>query len=148
MGKAKDLDAKEVAKQIGERFPGSVEDASGNSLVVKGESLYQVAQYLKETPKLEFEFLNCLVGTDYMDYFEVVYILESFKHNHRLFLKARAYGRENPALPSVNGLWRGADFQEREVYDLLGVTFTGHPDLRRIALWEGFEGHPLRRDYL
>jgi NADH-quinone oxidoreductase subunit C len=63
-------------------------------------------------------------------------------------LKARCYDRENPVLPSVVGLWRTADFQEREIYDLLGISFTGHPNLKRIALWEGFEGHPLRKDFL
>ena len=143
-----DLKAQDVAQHISERIPGAVEEASGNSIVVKGESLYSVAQFLRDTPNLDFDYLNCLVGTDYVDYIEVVYILESYQHNHRISLKARSYDRENPVLPSVVGLWRGADYQEREVFDLLGVTFTGHPSLKHIFLWEGFEGHPLRRDFL
>ncbi|GAH82618.1 unnamed protein product [marine sediment metagenome] len=63
-------------------------------------------------------------------------------------LKVRCYDRENPTLPSVVGIWRGADFQEREIFDLFGIGFEGHPNLRRIVLWEGFEGHPLRKDFL
>ena len=85
---------------------------------------------------------------DYYDYFEVVYQLTSMKHNHSLVLKTRCYDRINPVVPSVVRLWRGADFQEREVYDLMGISFEGHPNLKRIALWQGFEGHPLRKDYL
>ena len=78
----------------------------------------------------------------------MVYHLTSIEHNHSLVLKTRCYSRDNPTLPSVVGLWRGADFQEREIYDLLGISFEGHPNLRRIALWEGFDGHPLRKDFL
>ncbi len=63
-------------------------------------------------------------------------------------VKARVYGRENPEIPSISHLWRGADFQEREIFDLLGIRFSGHPNLIRIALWESFEGHPLRKDFL
>jgi NADH-quinone oxidoreductase subunit C len=143
-----DLKAQDIAQQIEGRFPGAVDEASGNSVVVKADSLVSVAQFLRDTPELDFDYLNTLVGTDYLDYIEVVYILESFKHNHRLFLKARTYDRENATLPSVVGLWKGADQQEREVYDLLGVTFTGHPFLKHIVLWDGFDGYPLRRDYL
>ena len=143
-----DVKGKEIAEQISEQFPGAVVEASGNSLLVTGESLYSVAQFLKDDPKLSFDFLNTLVGTDYIDYIEVVYILESLQHHHRLFLKARAYDRDNPVLPSVVSLWRGADFQEREVFDLLGITFSGHPNMKRILMWEGFQGHPLRRDFL
>ena len=67
---------------------------------------------------------------------------------HTAIIKARVYGREAPSLPSVYHVWRGADLQEREVWDLMGVRFEGHPNMKRILLWEGFEGHPLRKDYL
>lgn len=143
-----ELKGKDIAQQIEEQFPGAVEESSGNSVIVKADSLLSVAQFLKDTPKLNFHYLNTLTAVDYMDYFEVVYVLESFEHNHRLLLKTRAYGRENPIVPSVVSLWRGADLQEREVYDLMGVTFAGHPKMKRIVMWEGFQGHPLRRDYL
>ena len=75
-------------------------------------------------------------------------MLNSLEHNHSLVLKARCHDREDPALPSVVGLWQGADFQEREIYDLMGIRFEGRQNLKRIFLWEGFQGHPLRKDYL
>lgn len=142
------LKGSEVARRIAERFPDAVAEASDASVIVKGESLLQVAQFLKGTRGLEFEYLCWLTGVDYLDYFEVVYYLVSLKYNHSLVLKARCFSRESPTLPSVVGLWRSADFQEREIYDLMGISFSGHPNLKRIALWEGFQGHPLRRDYL
>ena len=69
-------------------------------------------------------------------------------HNHSLTIKTRVYGRENPSLPSVVSLWRSADHQEREIYDLMGITFEGHPNMKRIVLWPEFKGHPQRKDYL
>ncbi len=142
------LSGKDITKKIEKKFPGCVAEAAAESLLVKGEALSEVAAYLKNTPGLDFDYLTAVSGVDYLDYFEVVYHLTSIKHNHSLVLKARCYNRENPALPSVVSLWRTADFQEREIYDLLGISFTGHPNLKRIALWDGFEGHPLRKDFL
>ena len=112
------------------------------------EFLLEIATYLKKTPGLDFDYLTAITAVDYLDYFEVIYQLTSLRRNHSLVVKARCYGRDNPALPSVVGLWRGADFQEREIYDLFGISFEGHPNLKRIVLWDGFQGHPLRKDYL
>jgi len=142
------LSAKDIARQIEKRFPGCVVESEASSLLVKGEALLEIAAYLKNTSGLDFDYLTAVSGVDYFDCFEVVYHLTSIKHNHSLVLKTRCYDRENPVLPSVVGLWRTADFQEREIYDLLGISFEGHPNLKRIALWEGFEGHPLRKDFL
>lgn len=142
------LSGLDIAQQLIEQFPGSVVLASDRSVLVKSESLFPVAQYLKNTLELDFDYLNHISAVDYYDYFEVVYYLVSMKHNHSLVLKTRGYDRNNPVFPSVVSLWRGADFQEREIYDLMGITFAGHPNLKRIALWAGFKGHPLRKDYL
>ena len=142
------LSGKEIASQLEEQFPGSTVESSQTSLVVKNEFLLAVATFLKTAPGLDFDYLTSITGVDYNDYFEVVYQLTSMKHNHSLVLKTRCYGRDKPTLPSVVSLWRGADFQEREVYDLMGVSFEEHPNLKRIFLWEGFQGHPLRKDYL
>jgi len=142
------LSGKDIAKKIEKKFPGCLVEAAAESLLVEAESLSEVAAYLKNTPGLDFDYLTAVSGVDYLDCFEVVYHLTSIKHNHRLVLKARCYDRDNPVLPSVVGLWRTADFQEREIYDLFGISFAGHPNLKRIALWEGFEGHPLRKDFL
>ena len=85
---------------------------------------------------------------DYIESFELVYRLLSMRNNHSVIIKSRCYGREELAVPSVVSIWQGADFQEREIWDLMGIRFEGHPNLKRILLWEGFPGHPLRKDYL
>ena len=142
------LSGKEVAAQIEEKFPGSVVESSHESLVVKADSLLDIARFLKESKGLDFDFLSFVTAVDYYDHFEVVYMLNSMEHNHRLTVKTRCYDRENPVLPSVVSLWQGADFQEREIYDLFGIKFEGHPNMKRIFLWEGFKGHPLRKDFI
>ena len=142
------LNGEEIARKVTEAFPDSVAAADKAAVIVTNQSLYQVAEFLKNTPGLDFDYLNDLTAVDYLDYLEVVYHLTSLKHNHSLVLKARCYEREAPVVPSVVKLWRAADFQEREVYDLMGISFEGHPNLKRLLLWEGFVGHPLRRDYL
>ena len=142
------LSSKEVASQLEEKSPGSIVESNQDYLVVENDSLPEVASFLKDTPGLDFDYLNCITAIDYYEYFEVVYQLSSLEHNHSLVVKARCYDRENPVLPSVVGLWQGADFQEREIYDLMGISFEGHPNMKRIFLWDGFQGHPLRKDYL
>ena len=139
---------KEKGRKVEEKLPGSVVESTPDAVIVKSESLLPAATYLKETAGLDFDYLANLTAVDYLDYFEVVYFLTSLQHNHSFVLKTRCHGRDNLSLPSVFGLWRGADYQEREVYDLMGISFDGHPKMKRIFLWEGFEGHPLRRDYL
>ncbi len=142
------LSGKEVAAQLEQQFPGSIIESTRNSLLVKTESLFELASFLKTTPGFDFDYLNHITAVVYYDYFEVVYQFTSLKHNHSLVLKTRCYDRENPTVPSIVRLYQGADFQEREIYDLMGISFNGHPNLKRIFLWEGFEGHPLRKDYL
>ena len=142
------LSGSEIAQQITEVLPDTVSEASDQAVVVKSEFLFEVAQYLRNSQGLDFDYLTGITAVDYYDYFELVYHLTSLKHNHSLVLKTRCYDRTKPTLPSVVSLWRGADFQEREIYDLMGISFVGHPNLKRIVLWEGFKGHPLRKDYL
>lgn len=142
------LSAKDIAGQITERFPDTVIEAGDTTILVKGESLHNVMAFLKETPGLDFDYLTHITAVDYYDYFEVIYQLTSLEHNHSLVVKTRCYGRDNLSLPSVVSLWRGADYQEREIFDLMGITFEGHPNMKRIVLWPGFKGHPQRKDYL
>ena len=142
------LSGNEIATRLEEPFRGSIVESGPNSLLIKSESWLEIATFLKTTPGLDFDYLTAITAIDYHDYFEVVYQLTSLQHNHSLVVKTRCYGRDKPTLPSVVSLWRGADFQEREIYDLMGIGFDGHPNLKRIVLWEGFEGHPLRKDYL
>ena len=122
-------------------------EAGGNALVVSTDTLAEVARHCFEDPDLAFDFLVGVTGVDYIDHFEVVYHLLSIKHNHSVVLKTRAFTRESPSVPSVTDIWHGALLQEREVYDLMGIAFEGHPDLKRIMLWEGFPGHPHRKDF-
>ncbi|MHC4707806.1 MAG: NADH-quinone oxidoreductase subunit C [Planctomycetota bacterium] len=141
------LSGKEVSAKLEQKFPGSIIEADQDSLLIKNEFLLVMAAFLKEEPDLRFNFLSYITAVDCSSYFEVVYQLLSLEYNHSLVLKARIQERDNPSLPSVVGLWRGAELQEREIYDLFGISFEGHPNLKRIVLWEGFPGHPLRKDF-
>ena len=142
-----DLRPDDVKKRIEAKFPGAVQEANRFGVVVKREALLNVARFLKEDPGLAMNYLSAVTGVDRTDYFEVVYHLVSMKHNHGVVLKTHVSGREKPTVPSVTNIWRSADLQEREVYDLMGVHFEGHPNLRRILLWDEYEGHPLRKDF-
>jgi NADH-quinone oxidoreductase subunit C len=138
---------KDVAGQIEKKYPGCIEESGQNSIVVKSDSLPAVATFLKDADNLKFDYLNYVTAIDYYSYFEVVYQLTSLEFNHTIVIKTRCYTRDNPSVPSVAGVWQGADFQEREIYDFFGITFQGHPNLKRIFLWEGFPGYPLRKDW-
>lgn len=142
------LEAEAVAPRVEAHRPGSVEETRGDVIWVRPQDLREAARFLKETPGLEMDYLVAVTGVDYLDYFELIYHLISLAHNHSLVLKSRVLDRVEPAVPSLYSLYQGADLQEREVYDLMGVRFSGHPNLKRILLWDGFPGHPLRRDYL
>jgi NADH/F420H2 dehydrogenase subunit C len=142
------LSGRELAERLEVAVPGSVERWHGEVVWVKPPTVADVARFLRDDPSLDFQFLNSISAVDFIEYFEVVYHLTSLQQQHTAVVKARVYGRESPVLPSVYHTWRGADFQEREVWDLMGVHFDGHPNMKRIMLWEGFEGHPLRKDFL
>ncbi len=142
------LSGKDIAAQLEKKFLGAIVESAAGSIVVGSGSLPDIAAFLRDTPGLDFNYLNYIAATDYIEYFEVVYQLTSLEHNHSLIVKTRCFNRDNPVLPSVVALWQGADYQEREIYDLLGITFEGHPNMKRIVLWDGFQGHPLRKDYL
>ncbi len=127
---------------------GPAEGSLGDALWVKAPKVADVASFLKSDQGLDFNFLNSVSAVDYIDHFEIVYHLTSLNKQHTAIIKTRLNGRDELSLPSVYHLWRGADFQEREIWDLMGIRFEGHPNLKRIMLWEGFEGHPLRKDFL
>src|SRR5665647_19066 len=114
---------------------------------VPAAKLYSLAKQLREREESQFDFLFCLSGVDYGQDLGVVYHLRSTKYNHVVVLKTRTSDRENPQLDSVSDIWKTADFHEREVYDLLGIKFTNHPDLRRLFLDNSW-GFPLRKDYV
>jgi NADH-quinone oxidoreductase subunit C len=119
------------------------------TVVVRPEGILPVARFLKEDPRLDFNFLMDLAGVDYPGRdlrFEVVYHFYSLARHARLRVKVRL-PEDSPAVDSLTQLWKGADWYEREVWDMFGVRFHGHPGLKRILMYEEFEGHPLRKDY-
>jgi NADH-quinone oxidoreductase subunit C len=117
-------------------------------VVVPRERLVEVCRFLKETPGLEFDYCEDLTALDWpkREVIEVVYHLLSLRNRHAVKLKVEA-PRAAPEVPTLVEVWKTANWFEREVYDLFGVTFTGHPDLRRIMLPDDWVGHPLRKDY-
>ena len=120
----------------------------GSSLVVPKEKIEAVGTFLKNDPDYQMDYLSSLTGVDYKEHLEVVYHLYSMgKKEGPIVLKVRT-DREKGIVQSVTSVWRGAEFQEREAFDLLGIHFEGHPDLRRILMWDGFEHYPLRKDYV
>ena len=144
----KTLAGPRVAGLINEAMAGSVVECNDTDVWIKPDLLHGVASFLKDDGDLDFAFLTSISAVDYIEYFEVVYHLRSLAHNHEFTLKTRIYSRDEPSLPSVIDIWQGADLQEREIWDLMGVRFDGHPNMKRILLWEEFPGHPLRKDYL
>ena len=141
------LSGTEIAAKLEKQFPGGIVESDGDSVVVNSQSLLEIASFLKTAAEFQFNYLTVVTAVDYRSYFEVVYGLTSLVHNHSLVLKVRVSERDNPVLPSVVGLWRGGDVHEREIYYLMGITFEGYPDLKRIVLWGGFPGYPLRKDF-
>ena len=137
------LSPSEIAKQIREHIPDAVTDSDENAVFIRSEALFEVARFLKQN--LDLDYLSAITAVDYQDYLELVYYLISIKNNQSLVLKTRCEKGER--VTSVVSLWQGADLQERDIFDLMGIAFYGHPNLKRIFLWEGFEGHPLRKDW-
>lgn len=114
---------------------------------VPASRLYKLAKQLRENEKTDYDFLFCMSGVDYGSDLGVVYHLRSTKFNHTVVLKTRTSDRINPVLDSVTNIWKTAEFNEREVYDLLGIKFANHPDMRRLLLDNSW-GFPLRKDYV
>jgi NADH-quinone oxidoreductase subunit C len=111
--------------------------------LIKKEELLNAARKVKE---MGFDHLSVITGIDYKDHFEVVYNFFSYSNKQNLVLKVIA-DHDNPEVDSLTSLWKGADWLERETYDLVGIRFNGHPNLVRILLPEGWMGHPLQKDY-
>ncbi|MBI2345985.1 MAG: NADH-quinone oxidoreductase subunit C [Deltaproteobacteria bacterium] len=145
--------AKSVVEQLRQRFGNALletADWRGDEVaVIRREELVSICRWLKETPELALNFLMDICGVDYPERsqrFEVVYHCYSLATGRRIRLKVRV-SESDPVVPTVTGVWIGADWFERECYDLFGIKFAGHPNLKRLLTYEEFEGHALRRDY-
>lgn len=141
-----------VVDRLRQRFPGAVlevtEFRGEITVVIPRETIVEIARFLRDDPGTAFDLLSVVTGVHYLgrDYdFEVLYHLYSVPKSHRLRLKIRLC--ENETVDSVTPVWPGANWPEREAYDLVGVRFRGHPDLRRIIMPEDYPYHPLRRDF-
>jgi NADH:ubiquinone oxidoreductase subunit C len=141
-------DAAALASAIREAAPSSAAEAEGLAVRVRAESLRAVAAILRDA--LGYDTLSMVTAVDHIDQerMDLVYVAQSTAANTLCMLKAWTSERDDPEAPSVVGVWRSADLQEREIYDLFGVRFRGHPDLRRLFLWDEFQGFPLRKDFL
>lgn len=149
-----------LLQRIQEKFPTEIIDTHAfrgdETAVVRAESLKAIAEFLKTSPELEFNFLMDLTAVDYLFFaggriqkefrFEIVYHFFSLKHNHRIRIKVPV-DEKFPEVDTLSGLWPGANWYEREVWDMFGIRFRGHPNLKRILMYEEFEGHALRKDY-
>ncbi|MDD5095000.1 MAG: NADH-quinone oxidoreductase subunit C [Dehalococcoidia bacterium] len=145
--KLKALDGNEMAARITGQVPDAVIESNEAIIVIASGKMVEVMRFLKESPDFDFNYLNGVTAVDNADHFEIVYHLTSLTMKHTLCVKARISDRENPEIFSITPLWRGAELQEREIFDLMGIRFAGHPNLKRIVLWDGFEGYPLRKDF-
>lgn len=146
------MDAAAIHQALVARFPGAIaafETAGDPAVRVRPDDVLAVALHLKNDPALAFDCLSNESGVDQpkRDEIEVVYHLFSYTHRHALVVKV-GVARDNPRLATVSTVWRAAIWMEREIFDLLGVDFVDHPDLRRILLPEDWVGHPLRKDYV
>lgn len=152
--------------QFGDRIVGSQLEALDPWIEVSAAALLDICRFLKTDPRWEFNLLNCITGVDYLHvdpkkaakagwspHVVVIYHLSSVTRKHGLVLKVKLPRWQDdqpgrpPELPSVSAVWKTALWHEREVYDLMGISFQGHPDLRRILCPEDWVGHPLRKDY-
>jgi len=138
----------ELEQTIRQQFPDAVlaaTDCKGTLLItIKADQLLPVCRFVRDS--LEFDFPDCVTGIDTGKELEVVYTLWSTVRDNDLSIKV-VLPYDAPEVDSVTEVWKGANWHEREVYDLLGVRFRNHPDLRRILLPESFQGHPLRKEY-
>jgi len=131
----------ELARTLGTGTP-----STDGFLIVNPDDLLAVAKRLHEPLGLDYEYMDMITAVDYPRHFEIIYRVQSLKRNEAVILKTLV-NKDKPTVPSLSALWLGANYQEREIYDLFGITFTGHPKLQRMMLWEGFQGYPLRKDY-
>jgi NADH-quinone oxidoreductase subunit C len=141
------LSGHSVAERIGAALPGAVRDATELYAVLEPSRMLDAMRFLRDDPSLDGKYLVQLCSVDAITRIDMVYHFASLAQNHIFEVKVPA-DHERPTIASIAPLWIGATLQEREVYDLMGVVFEGHPELTRLFLWDKFPGHPLRKDFM
>lgn len=143
------MNSEELKTHIETLVPDAVFINAGEfpEIQISSENILQLMENLKSTEKTEFDYLFCLTCIDRVEKLEMVYHLQSKKHKHIIVVKAIIKDIETPEIHTLSHIWKTAEFHEREVYDLFGVKFTNHPDLRRIFLDDDWNGYPLRKNY-
>ena len=141
------MDKEALKLQVVELLPSAVfEEGEWLSVQMDAPLWKAFAHALRSTPSLQFDFLFCVTCVDWKTHLTMVYHLTSIAHGHTLVVKSKL-DRNDPVIDTVSDIWRTAEFHEREAYDLFGVRFEGHPDLRRLFMTEEWNGWPLRKDY-
>lgn len=143
------MDADFLKHSVLQAFPEACfqEDGQLFTILATPGNSYAIIAQLKTNPALTFDTLSCLTATDFQSHLMMVYILFSRKNNFSVQLKIKLEDREYPEVDSITSLWKGAELLEREVYDMFGIKFSNHPDLRRLFSPDEWEGYPLRKDY-
>jgi NADH/F420H2 dehydrogenase subunit C len=118
------------------------------NVIVTPPQLKALAEKLRKEESMNFDYMFCLTCVDFPEHFMMVYHLRSMNHKHEMVLKVRIEDKENPTVDTLCDIWRTAEYHEREVFDLFGIKFNDHPDLRRILLEDDWKGYPLRKDYV
>jgi NADH-quinone oxidoreductase subunit C len=136
-----------VADRIGSAVPDAVRAVEAGWVVLEPAHAFAAMAFLRDDPELDGKYLVGLTAVDVITRFDVVYHVASLAQNHLFEVKVPV-DRDRPQVASMTPLWVGANLQEREVYDLFGIVFEGHPDLTRLFLWDKFPGHPLRKDFM
>lgn len=143
------MNIEDVKKKLETAFPDLKLKLVRETLLVENpQDLPKLASFLKEDPELRLDYLSSVTGADYLTYLETVYHFYSTEKKTGPWVLRVRTDRQNPRIPSLVPIFRSAEFQEREAYDLYGVIYENHPDLRRVFMWEGFSGFPLRKDYV
>ena len=141
------LSGSEIEDILSSSFNNQIESLGNDYVQLSNENSLDIFSYLKIEQK--YELLSSVTSVDRISHFEVVYHLTSLQKNESLVIKIKCgEGRIDPKVKSVISVWRGAELQEREIYDLMGIMFEDHPNMKRLLLWENFEGHPLRKDFV
>jgi len=137
----------EIEDILRSNFKNQIESAGEDYVQISNDKSLDLFNYLKIDQK--YDLLSSVTSVDRVSHFEVVYHLTSLQKNESLVVKIKCgEGRVDPKVKSVVSVWRGAELQEREIYDLMGIMFEDHPNMKRLLLWENFEGHPLRKDFV